>query len=90
MSADTPGLGHNSVPEAAKAQLKSFVERVERLEEEKKGAADDIRDIYIEVKKAGFDPKVVRRVIRERKKDAAERAEEEAMFDLYWHTLGLS
>jgi uncharacterized protein (UPF0335 family) len=74
---------------AASRQLKSFVERIERLEEEKKGIADDIRDIFAEAKGQGFDTKVMRQVIRLRKKDAAERQEEEALLDLYLHALGM-
>jgi uncharacterized protein (UPF0335 family) len=74
----------------ASKQLKSFVERIERLEEEKKGIADDIRDVFAEAKGQGFDTKVMRQVIRLRKKDAAERQEEEALLDLYMHALGMA
>ena len=73
----------------ASRQLKSFVERIERLEEEKKGIADDIRDVFAEAKGQGFDTKVMRQVIRLRKKDVAERQEEEALLDLYLHALGM-
>jgi uncharacterized protein (UPF0335 family) len=73
----------------AAGQLKSFIERIERLEEEKKGIADDIRDVYAEAKGNGFDTKVMRQVIRLRKKDSAERQEEEAILDLYLHALGM-
>jgi uncharacterized protein (UPF0335 family) len=73
----------------AAGQLKSFIERIERLEEEKKGIADDIRDVYAEAKGQGFDAKVMRQVIRLRKKDTAERQEEEALLDLYMHALGM-
>jgi len=74
----------------ASRQLKSFVERIERLEEEKKGIADDIRDVFAEAKGQGFDTKVMRQVIRLRKKDVAERQEEEALLDLYLHALGMA
>ena len=74
----------------ASRQLKSFVERIERLEEEKKGLADDIRDVFAEAKGQGFDTKVMRQVIRLRKKDVAERQEEEALLDLYLHALGMA
>jgi uncharacterized protein (UPF0335 family) len=74
----------------ASRQLRSFVERIERLEEEKKGIADDIRDVFAEAKGQGFDTKVMRQVIRLRKKDAAERQEEEALLDLYLHALGMA
>lgn len=73
----------------AAGQLKSFVERIERLEEEKKGIADDIRDVFAEAKGQGFDTKVMRQVIRLRKKDVSERQEEEALLDLYMHALGM-
>ena len=74
----------------AAGQLKSFVERIERLEEEKKGIADDIRDVFAEAKGQGFDTKIMRQVIRLRKKDVAERQEEEALLDLYMHALGMA
>jgi uncharacterized protein (UPF0335 family) len=74
----------------AAAQLKSLVERIERLEEEKKGIADDIRDVYAEAKGNGYDTKIMRRVITLRKKDAAERQEEEAILDLYLHALDMA
>lgn len=74
---------------AASKQLKSFVERIEHLEEEKKGISDDIRDVFAEAKGQGFDTKVMRQVIRLRKKDSAERQEEEALLDLYMHALGM-
>jgi uncharacterized protein (UPF0335 family) len=74
----------------AGTQLRSFIERIERLEEEKKTIADDIRDVYAEAKGNGFDTKVMRQVIRIRKKDVAERQEEEAILDLYLHALGMA
>jgi uncharacterized protein (UPF0335 family) len=74
----------------AGTQLRSFIERIERLEEEKKTISDDIRDVYAEAKGNGFDTKVMRQVIRIRKKDAAERQEEEAILDLYLHALGMA
>lgn len=74
----------------AAKQLKTFIERVERLDEEIKGLADDKKEIFSEMKGQGFDVKVVRKVIRERKVDAADRAEEEAVLDLYRHALGMA
>jgi uncharacterized protein (UPF0335 family) len=74
----------------AGGQLRSLVERIERLEEEKKGIADDIRDVFAEAKAQGFDTKIMRQVIRLRKKDSAERQEEEALLDLYMHALGMA
>lgn len=72
-----------------KDQLKAFVERVERLEEEKKALADDIRDVYAEAKANGFDVKTLRVVVRMRKQDANERAEQQAILDTYLHALGM-
>lgn len=74
----------------AAGQLRSFIDRIERMEEEKKGISDDIRDVFAEAKGNGFDTKVMRQVIRLRKKDKAERQEEEAILDLYLHALGMA
>ena len=71
-------------------QLKSIVERIERLEEEKKTIADDIKEVYAEAKGNGYDVKVLRKVIAIRKRDANERAEEEAILDLYLQVVGES
>ena len=73
----------------AQDQLRSFVERIERLEEEKKTIADDIKDVYAEAKGNGFDVKVLRKVISLRKQDANERQEQEAILDLYLQALGM-
>jgi len=73
----------------AKDQLKAFVERVERLEEEKKALADDIRDVYAEAKGNGFDVKSLRIVVRLRKQDINERKEQEAILETYLHALGM-
>jgi uncharacterized protein (UPF0335 family) len=73
----------------AKDHLKAFVERIERLEEEKKTIADDIKEVYAEAKGTGFDTKAVRTIIRLRKKDQAELQEEEAIIDLYKAALGM-
>jgi uncharacterized protein (UPF0335 family) len=88
-SAFSEGSLRSAAGTAASKQLKSFVERIERLEEEKKGIADDIRDVFAEAKGQGFDTKIMRQVIRLRKKDTAERQEEEALLDLYLHALGM-
>ncbi len=74
----------------AQGQLRSLVERIEKLEEEKKAIAGDIKEVYAEAKANGFDTKVMRKVITLRKKDSTERAEEEAMLDLYMHALGMA
>jgi uncharacterized protein (UPF0335 family) len=73
----------------AKDQLKAFVERIERLEEEKKAIADDIRDVYAEAKGNGYDVKAMRAVVRLRKQDKDERAEHEAVLETYMHALGM-
>ena len=73
----------------AKDQLKAFVERIERLEEEKKATADDIRDVYAEAKGNGYDVKAMRAVVRLRKQDKDERMEYEAVLETYMHALGL-
>lgn len=71
-------------------QLRAFVERIERLEEDKQAIADDIKDVFAEAKGTGFDTKALRTIIRERKKDAHERQEEEAILDLYKNALGMA
>ena len=73
----------------AKDQLKAFIERIERLEEEKKTIADDIRDVYAEAKGNGFDVKALRTIVRLRKQDADERKEHEAVLETYMHALGM-
>ena len=73
----------------AAEELKQFVERVERLEEEKKAIADDIKEVYAEMKGRGYDTKVVRKVVAIRKQDHAERQEQEAILDLYLNALGI-
>jgi uncharacterized protein (UPF0335 family) len=71
-------------------QLKAFIERIERLEEEKASLAGDIREVYGEAKGNGFDTKILRKIISIRKKDFAERQEEEAVLDLYMQALGMT
>ena len=74
----------------AKDQLKAFVERIERLEEEKKALADDIKDVYAEAKGNGFDAKVIRKVVSIRKQDRDKLREEEEILDLYLAALGMA
>jgi uncharacterized protein (UPF0335 family) len=71
-------------------QLKSFIERIERLEEEKAGLAGDIKEVFLEAKGNGFDTKAMRKILSLRKKDHAERQEEEAILELYMQALGMS
>ena len=73
----------------AKDHLKAFVERIERLEEEKKAIGDDIRDVYAEAKGTGFDVKALRAIVRMRKQDINERKEQEALIETYMHALGM-
>ena len=70
-------------------RLKSFIERIERLEEEKAALAADVREIYAEAKGEGFDAKVMRQVVRLRKMDSTDREEQEAVLELYKQALGL-
>ena len=73
----------------AKDQLKSIIERIERLEEEKKAISEDIRDVYAESKGNGFDVKVLRMIVRMRKQDANERQEQETILETYMQALGM-
>lgn len=77
----------NMNPQTAQ-QLKSIVERIERLEEEKKTISDDIKEVYGEAKANGYDVKVLRKVISLRKQETAERVEQEALIDLYLTAVG--
>lgn len=80
------GIGHNSV---AVDQLRLFIERVERLEGEKKDILDDIKDVYSEAKGQGYDTKTMRQIVRLRKQDKNARAEAEALLETYKAALGL-
>lgn len=93
------GVGHNNPPPddppkqdvsgVARDQLRAFIERIERLEEEKQTVADDIKDVYGELKGVGFDASIVREIIKLRKKDADEVREREAVLDTYKQALGM-
>ena len=74
---------------SAQAQLRQFVEQIERLEEEKKAIAADIRDKFAEAKGVGFDVKAMRKILQLRKKTAVERQEEEGVLEVYMHALGM-
>jgi uncharacterized protein (UPF0335 family) len=89
MSTATAAKDEQTAHRFAKDQLKAFVERVERLEEDKKGIADDIRDVYAEAKGNGFDVKTLRVVVRLRKMDINERKEGDALLETYLHALGM-
>ena len=74
----------------AAEELKQFIERIERLEEEKAGIAGDIKDVFAELKGRGFDAKAVRQILRIRKQDHSERQEQEAILELYMQALGMA
>jgi uncharacterized protein (UPF0335 family) len=73
----------------AKDQLKAIIERIEKLEEEKKATSEDIRDVYAEAKGNGFDAKALRAIVRMRKMDSDERREQEEILETYMHALGM-
>ena len=86
MSDDNP---HGDIlNQAAQGQLKSIIERIERLEQEKSEIAEQIKEVFAEAKGNGFDVKVLRKVVRIRKQDRAKRMEEEAITDLYLTVIG--
>lgn len=78
-----------STTAVAAGQLKAIIERVERLEEEKKAVAEQIKEVYAEAKANGFDTKTLRKVVQLRKRSTEERQEEEALLDLYLSALGM-
>lgn len=82
-------IGHNSMTEATREKLRQTVAKIERLEEDKKEVAEQIKEIYAEAKAFGFDTKALRAVIRIRKIDQAEREEQEMILDTYLQALGL-
>lgn len=88
LNTPTAGIGHNSLPVAAE-QLRTIVERIEKLAEEKQAIADDIKEVYAEAKANGFDTKILRIIIALRKIDAGTRAEQDALQDLYLRALGM-
>ena len=83
------GRTHEALHQGTKEQLKTIVERIERLEEEKAALASDIRDVYAVAKSNGFDVKALRAIIRIRKKNDQERIEDETVLATYMHALGM-
>ncbi len=75
--------------EIAADRLRSFIERIERLEEEKSGIAEDIREVFAEAKSAGFDTKVMRQILKLRRVEPDDRREQEELLDLYKNALGM-
>jgi uncharacterized protein (UPF0335 family) len=90
MSATAAAAKSETAHRFAKDQLKAFIERVERLEEEKKALSDDIRDVYAEAKGIGYEVKALRAIVRLRKMDADERKEQETILDTYKVALGMA
>lgn len=78
-----------AIGDNAKEQLRSIIERVERLEEDKAAIASDIKDVFTEAKGNGYDVKALRTIVRMRKQDAGERAEQEQMLEIYMQALGM-
>ena len=89
MPATAAAEKEQSATRFAKDQLKAFVERIEKLEEEKKATSDDIRDVYAEAKGTGFDIKALRTIVRMRKMDTDERREQQEVLETYLHALGM-
>jgi uncharacterized protein (UPF0335 family) len=83
------GPSEQATTQFARDQLKAIIERIERLEEEKKTISDDIRDVYAEAKGNGFDVKALRTIVRLRKQDVDERKEQETILETYMHALGM-
>ena len=75
--------------ETADDRLRLLIERIERLEEEKKGIADDIRDVYMEAKAVGYDPKIMRQIVRLRKMKPDDRSEQDMLLETYKNALGM-
>jgi uncharacterized protein (UPF0335 family) len=86
---DHPGEDRTATGGIAADRLRSIIERVERLEEERKALASDIKDIFAEAKSAGFDVKVIRQIIRIRRQEPAEVEEQETLLDIYRRALGM-
>jgi uncharacterized protein (UPF0335 family) len=88
MADDASSLSADVMNGAAQGRLKSFIERIERLEEDKAAIMADLKEVFGEAKGEGFDTKIMRKVVRLRKQDKAKRQEEEAILDLYLSAIG--
>jgi uncharacterized protein (UPF0335 family) len=86
--ADDASAASDVLNAAAQNRLKTIIERIERLEEDKAQVAGDLKEVYLEAKGEGFDTKILRKVVRMRKQDKAKRLEEEALIDLYLSAIG--
>ncbi|MBI1215033.1 MAG: DUF2312 domain-containing protein [Alphaproteobacteria bacterium] len=80
----------NAATTVSGQRLKSFIERIERLEEEKKALAEDIRDVYAEAKGTGFEPKIIRKIVSLRKANLEKRREEQELLELYMSAIGMA
>jgi uncharacterized protein (UPF0335 family) len=91
MSDETAGIGHNSerFDSTAGARIRSFIERIERLTEDKQGLGDDIKEVFAEAKGVGFDVKTMRKIIKLRKMDPEKRREEDELEELYKTAIGM-
>ena len=94
MNTQTPNIGHNSgeardIGGITGSRLKAFIERIERLEEEKAALAEDIKEVYSEAKSVGFEAKIMRKIVRLRKMDNQARTEEQELLDLYANAIGM-
>jgi len=88
MADDASSMNVDVMSGAAQGRLKSFIERIERLEEDKAAITADLKEVFAEAKGEGFDTKIMRKVVRLRKQDKAKRQEEEAILDLYLSAIG--
>lgn len=88
---ELPGIGHNAkTGEVSGSRLKSFIERVERMEQERKTINEDIKDIYSEAKATGFEPKIMRKIVALRKQNLEKRREESEIMELYMSAIGMA
>jgi uncharacterized protein (UPF0335 family) len=86
--ADDASVANDVLNTSAQGKLKSLIERIERLEEDKAAVSADLKEVYLEAKGEGFDVKIVRKIVRLRKQDTAKRQEEEALIELYLSAIG--
>ena len=86
--ADDASMNADILTSAAQTRLKTFIERVERLEEDKSAISADLKEVFLEAKGEGFDVKIMRKIVRLRKQDRAKRLEEEALVELYIEAIG--
>lgn len=87
-AAQSATIGHNSKKDASAARLKMFIERIERLINDKENIAVDIREVFSEAKSSGYDPKIMRQVVKLRKMDASDREENESLLQTYLDAVG--